>query len=128
MRHQAEAIDPLEERVRDILVNAGLQEVITYGLTEPGREEPLGLSGEYVRLKNPISSERVVMRHGVLAGVGAWRLQRPARPGPAATQVAMSDAAIRPVPAPAPVALPAEGLAVPNVESAPADPGRPARV
>lgn len=60
----------LEERVRDLLVNAGLQEVITYSLTEPAREAPLGLDqGEYVRLVNPISNERVVMRHRVLAGV-----------------------------------------------------------
>jgi phenylalanyl-tRNA synthetase beta chain len=60
----------LEERTRDILVDAGLQEVITYSLTEPSREVPLGLeSGEYVRLVNPISSERVVMRQTILAGV-----------------------------------------------------------
>jgi phenylalanyl-tRNA synthetase beta chain len=60
----------LEERVRDILVSAGLQEVITYSLTTPEREAPLGLpKAEYVRLVNPISSERVVMRHSVLTGV-----------------------------------------------------------
>ena len=60
----------LEERTRDILVNAGLQEVITYSLTEPAREAPLGAAEtEYVRLVNPISSEREVMRHTVLAGV-----------------------------------------------------------
>jgi len=59
-----------EERVRDLLVGAGLQEVITYALTMPEREAPLGLvRGEYVRLLNPISSERVVMRQTVLAGV-----------------------------------------------------------
>jgi phenylalanyl-tRNA synthetase beta chain len=60
----------LEERVRDILVAAGLQEVITYSLTTPEREAPLSLpAAEYVRLLNPISSERTVMRHSVLAGV-----------------------------------------------------------
>lgn len=60
----------LEERVRDALVNVGLQEVVTYALTEPSKEAPLGIAfGEYVRLVNPISSERVVMRHSVLAGV-----------------------------------------------------------
>jgi phenylalanyl-tRNA synthetase beta chain len=60
----------LEERVRDILVNAGLQEVITYALTEPSREALLGLpTAEYVRLVNPVTSERVVMRHSVLASV-----------------------------------------------------------
>ncbi len=52
-----------EERVRDILVGAGLQEAITYSLTAEEREKPLGLPpDDYVRLLNPISSERVVMR------------------------------------------------------------------
>jgi phenylalanyl-tRNA synthetase beta chain len=76
-----------EERVRDRLIDLGLQEVITYALTTPEREAPLlsavagvcdpgtGLTEagysktDYVRLLNPISSERVVMRHTVLAGV-----------------------------------------------------------
>jgi phenylalanyl-tRNA synthetase beta chain len=60
----------LEERVRDILVDRGLQEIITYSLTAPEKEAPLGLPPtEYVRLANPISSERVVMRHSLLAGM-----------------------------------------------------------
>jgi phenylalanyl-tRNA synthetase beta chain len=60
----------LEEHVRDLLVSVGLQETIGYSLTEPDREAPLGLgSGDYVRLLNPISSERIVMRQTVLAGV-----------------------------------------------------------
>jgi phenylalanyl-tRNA synthetase beta chain len=60
----------LEERTRDILANAGLQEVVTYSLIEPAKEARLGLTlGDYVRLVNPISSERVAMRQTVLAGV-----------------------------------------------------------
>src|SRR5262249_39041636 len=60
----------LEEHVRDLLVNMGLQEVITYSLTEPSCEEPLiGSHLEYIRLANPISSERVVMRQSLLASV-----------------------------------------------------------
>jgi phenylalanyl-tRNA synthetase beta chain len=59
----------LEERTRDLLVNAGLQEVVTYSLTVPEREAPLGAGGDYVRLKNPIHSERAVMRHSLLASV-----------------------------------------------------------
>jgi phenylalanyl-tRNA synthetase beta chain len=60
----------LEEKTRDLLINSGLQEVITYSLTEPAREAPLGYTAtEYVRLLNPISSERVVMRQSLLAGV-----------------------------------------------------------
>jgi phenylalanyl-tRNA synthetase beta chain len=59
-----------EERVRDRLVALGLQEVITYSLTTEEREKPLGLpEAEYVRLQNPISVDRVVMRHSILAGV-----------------------------------------------------------
>jgi phenylalanyl-tRNA synthetase beta chain len=67
-----------EERLRDRLVSLGLQEVITYALTTAEREKPLGdlgaltqprSPGEYVRLHNPISSEREVMRHSLLAGV-----------------------------------------------------------
>jgi phenylalanyl-tRNA synthetase beta chain len=60
----------LEERVRDTLVAAGLQEVIAYSLTMPEREQPLGITeGDYVRLKNPISPERSVMRRTLLAGL-----------------------------------------------------------
>lgn len=59
-----------EERIRDLLVNYGMQEVITYALTEPARETPLGHEpAEYVRLVNPISSERVVMRRTILSGM-----------------------------------------------------------
>ena len=59
----------LEEKVRDVLVRGGLQEVITYALTTEEREKPLEMCGEYVRILNPISSERSVMRRTVLAGV-----------------------------------------------------------
>ncbi len=59
-----------EEQVRDLLVSLGLQEVITYALTTPERETPLQPpAADYVTLLNPISSERVAMRHTVLAGV-----------------------------------------------------------
>lgn len=59
-----------EDAVRDLLVNCGLDEVICYSLTTPEREAPLlGEGADYVRLKNPISSERAVMRRSVLASV-----------------------------------------------------------
>jgi phenylalanyl-tRNA synthetase beta chain len=59
-----------EERVRDLLVNSGLQECITYSLTTPEKEAPLKLpETPYVELLNPISAERRVMRHSVLAGL-----------------------------------------------------------
>ena len=65
----------LEERTRDLLVEAGLQEVITYRLTTPERESlllPPDVPREelpYVRIANPISAERTVMRRSLLASV-----------------------------------------------------------
>ena len=60
----------LEERTRDILASAGLQEVMTYSLTSRDREAPLGQNGlPYVELLNEISPERKVMRRSVLSSV-----------------------------------------------------------
>ena len=69
-KQQANEPIVFEEKVRDILVDAGLQEVVCYALKMPEKEAPLiGAVENYVRLKNPISSERVVMRQSVLASV-----------------------------------------------------------
>ena len=62
-----------EERVRDILVSMGLQDTLAYRQTSPereariyaGRKAPEGL--EYVRLRNPITPERTVMRRSGMA-------------------------------------------------------------
>jgi len=65
----------IEEQMRDLLASLGLQEVITYRLTTPGREQRMLPSTSpaderpYVRIDNPISAERVVMRHSLLASV-----------------------------------------------------------
>jgi phenylalanyl-tRNA synthetase beta chain len=58
-----------EERVRDILAGLGLQEVMTYALTSPEKEAPLGITGPAVTLANPIHSERGILRRSVLASV-----------------------------------------------------------
>ncbi len=79
----ADALPPLrldwslqvEERARDLLVNLGLQEVISYRLTTPERERRILPPEEqpddqpYVTIKNPISTDRTVMRHSLLASV-----------------------------------------------------------
>jgi len=64
----------LEDRVKDLLVTAGLQEVLTYRLTTPEREAALVPGGPsepppYVRLANPISAERTVLRRTLLHGL-----------------------------------------------------------
>ncbi len=64
-----------EERIRDLLVNLGLQEIATYRMTTPEREArrlPPGTPADdkpYVSLANPIASDRTVMRHSLLASV-----------------------------------------------------------
>jgi phenylalanyl-tRNA synthetase beta chain len=65
-----------EEKVRDLLVENGLQEIITYRLTTPAREALLYRAGispaddrPYVTLANPTSPERTSMRHSLTASV-----------------------------------------------------------
>jgi len=62
------------ERIRDLLVDMGLQEVVTYRLTTPEAEERLDPGGAvskepYVRLANPLTSDMTVMRRSLLASV-----------------------------------------------------------
>jgi phenylalanyl-tRNA synthetase beta chain len=65
----------VEENIRDLMVRAGLQEIVTYRLTTPAREARLLPPGHpvddrpYVTITNPISLERVAMRHSLLASV-----------------------------------------------------------
>jgi phenylalanyl-tRNA synthetase beta chain len=64
-----------EEHIRDLLVGLGLQEVATYRMTSPEREarrfQPgFGLEqANYVRLANPIASDRIVMRRSLLSSL-----------------------------------------------------------
>lgn len=64
-----------EETVRDLLVPAGLQEVMTYRLTSSQREGLLrpptapADGRPYVMMANPISPDRSGMRHTLLAGI-----------------------------------------------------------
>jgi phenylalanyl-tRNA synthetase beta chain len=64
-----------EERIRDLLVEMGLQEVVNYRLTSPDREArrlPPGVPPDdkpYLRLANPIASDRYVLRHSLLSSL-----------------------------------------------------------
>jgi phenylalanyl-tRNA synthetase beta chain len=64
-----------EERVRDLLVAQGLQEIISYRFTTPEREarrlRPDTPPDDklYVRIANPIAPDKAVLRHSVLASV-----------------------------------------------------------
>ncbi len=65
----------LETAVRTALTRMGLQEVVSYRLTSPERENLLYPEGQqpaeltYIRLKNPLTPERSVMRRSLLASV-----------------------------------------------------------
>jgi phenylalanyl-tRNA synthetase beta chain len=64
-----------EESIRDLLVSQGLQEIISYRLTTPAREARLMPPGNppddkpYIRITNPITPDKAVLRHSVLASV-----------------------------------------------------------
>ncbi len=62
-----------EDRVKDTLADLGLQEVVSYRLTTPEAEAKLLLEDAepppYVRLANPSTQDRIVMRRSLLASV-----------------------------------------------------------
>ncbi len=69
------ALLELQEHIRDVLVGCGLDEVITYSLTNlrsvsrltPGMPEIDG--SRYLRLANPLSPEREYLRQTLMAGL-----------------------------------------------------------
>ena len=58
-----------EERVRDLLVRLGLQEIVSYRMTSPERESRVEQYDDYVVIANPTAPERRVMRRSLLASV-----------------------------------------------------------
>ncbi len=97
-----------EQKLRNALVRLGLQEIITYRMTEPEQEAQLTPPGqvpveqEYVRLKNPLTPERSVMRRSLLASV----LEILARNSRVSDRLALFETG--------PVYLPEKGNLLPN--------------
>jgi phenylalanyl-tRNA synthetase beta chain len=65
-----------ENHIRDLLTLLGMQEVITYRLTDPAREARLTPPGiepppveAYIAIKNPLTPERSHLRRGLLSSV-----------------------------------------------------------
>ena len=62
-----------EDRVKDTFAHLGLQEIVSYRLTTPEAEAKLRLEDAepppYIRLANPSTLDRVVMRRSLLASV-----------------------------------------------------------
>jgi phenylalanyl-tRNA synthetase beta chain len=68
----------VEDRARAAAVSLGLSEAVTYGFVSPRDLEKLGAPASPIKLQNPLSDERSVMRTSLLPGlleaVGrAWR-------------------------------------------------------
>ena len=57
------------ERVKDLLVDRGYQEAITYSFVEPGMLAKIEPDLEPIALRNPISSDMAVMRTGLWCGL-----------------------------------------------------------
>ena len=71
-------VNEWEERLRDQLVDLGLQEVVSYRMTYPEREARLFAASaghqtlreqDYVRVANPIAPEKSVLRRSLLSSV-----------------------------------------------------------
>jgi phenylalanyl-tRNA synthetase beta chain len=63
-----EALLPLD-RAQDLLVDLGYQEAITYSFVDEDIQKTIAPDDEFVRLKNPISSELSVMRTTLWCGL-----------------------------------------------------------
>ena len=74
-RQQVNPEIEMEELLRDLLVNLGLQELVAYRMTAPEREArrfPPDYEApqvDYIELQNPISVERRVMRRSILGSM-----------------------------------------------------------
>jgi len=58
-----------EEHLRDLLVALGLQEVVTYRMTSPEKETRIAKHDDYVRIANPTTPDKNVLRRSLIASV-----------------------------------------------------------
>lgn len=57
------------ERVKDLLVDRGYQEAITYSFIDETMQTTIAPSAEFIKLQNPISAELAVMRTSLWGGL-----------------------------------------------------------
>jgi len=57
------------ERVKDLLVDRGYQEAITYSFIDEAMQRAIAPSAEFIKLQNPISAELAVMRTSLWGGL-----------------------------------------------------------
>ena len=70
LKFRADSLLELEDEARDLCVEFGLQEVVTYTLVESKLFERLGIpQAQWVRLNNPQNQELNLMRPNLIAGL-----------------------------------------------------------
>ncbi|MEI7796282.1 MAG: phenylalanine--tRNA ligase subunit beta, partial [Methylococcaceae bacterium] len=57
------------DRVKDLLVDCGYQEAITYSFVDENLQKTIAPSAEFIRLQNPISADLAVMRTTLWGGL-----------------------------------------------------------
>jgi phenylalanyl-tRNA synthetase beta chain len=57
------------DRVKDLLVDCGYQEAITYSFVDENLQQTIAPNAEFIRLQNPISAELAVMRTTLWGGL-----------------------------------------------------------
>jgi len=82
--HEPASLASLRERIRDILVGCGMQEVINYSLTSQDMLDKIRCNGEFgipIRIANPLSREqeflRLSLRGGLLTALAANARHQP---------------------------------------------------
>lgn len=70
MMGETEAARPLQ-RIRQILVDRGYQEVVNFAFVEESWEADFAANGQGIRLANPIASQMAVMRSTLIGGLVA---------------------------------------------------------
>lgn len=92
----------LESRVRSAAVALGLSEAVTYGFVSPSHLDRLGAPPASVKLLNPLTEERSVMRTSLLPGL-LETLARARRHGERAARLFTIGAVFLPAPAGSPL-------------------------
>ena len=57
------------EKSKNLLSMLGLQETVNYRMTSPAAQERLGSQGEFVKVANPVSPEKSVLRRSLMGSV-----------------------------------------------------------
>ena len=58
-----------EQKIKEIMVGMGFTEIITYSFISPESKAQIGISGEFIKLINPLTIDQSVMRTSLVPGM-----------------------------------------------------------